>query len=240
MSALLVRVDRPAQYCCFEAYDSLVASCVQNGLVDYGSLNKTPLLLQSMNKLKKTSSDHMKNKSDRLCYWINTYNLLVLKTVADRYPIASVQQLGNTFIFRKFIVGGKPMTIQDVYYGQLMPLLQENTNALFLLCGGAKGFPPLLNHAISPQVLKKDSETAMHNYINNPTNVRYDPDSSTFNLSPLLEWNAALFEHDGQTVFDFAKANLASGAAIDLDNVALLKGFNLNFNWQLNDTALKK
>src|ERR1700678_2862883 len=91
IAPLFIHVNHPLTYN-FTDYDSLLKSVVKDHRVDYQNLKKSKLLDEAVADLSKTSPDHLDSPEEQLCFWINSYNLLVLKAISDAYPIKTVRQ----------------------------------------------------------------------------------------------------------------------------------------------------
>lgn len=234
------KVEHPTKYN-YPIYDKLLQSYVKNDLVDYTGLSKSPDLEKAVDELARMSSEQILNDQDKLCYWINAYNLLTLKAICDRYPLKSVKQLGNLPNARKFIVGGKPTTIQNIYLGNLLPALKEkDPRYVFLLCGGAQGYPPLMDHVIEPSRLSSDSQLASYQFVKNAQNVEFNPYSARLDISPFFQWNEPIFEKEYETPFDFVMTYFNEDTKERVTSPAVIKSYAKRFNWRLNDLALKK
>ena len=162
-----------------------------------------------------------------------------MKAVTDFYPINSIHQrnLPHAFNTSKFLVGASPLSLQDIYNAELIPLIRNKPADLFLICGGAQGFPPLLNHAISPKTIDSDARDAASSFFNNPENAIYLKARKTFILTPLLKWNENLFEPLGGP-HEYANNFLPSGKNVVLSDIQVIPTYAPEFNWRLNDTAL--
>lgn len=235
----LTKVEHPTRYN-FPIYDKLLQAHVREDLVDYKELSKSPDLQKAVDELAAISCDQILNDQDRLCYWINAYNLLVLKAVCDKYPVKSIRQLRNTPNSRKFIVGGSPTTIQNIYLGKLLPMLKEkDPRYVFLLNGGAKGYPPLMDHVIEASRLSSDSQLASYQFVKSPQNVEFNAYTSRLEISPYFQWNEAIFEKEYETPFDFVTTYFNDDMKERVTSPTVIKSYGKRFNWRLNDLALK-
>lgn len=239
MQAMFIKVEHPATYR-FTTLDHLLKDHVKGMLVDYASLRKDAgRLNQAVEELKRISPDRMTDPNERLCFWINAHNLLVLKSIVDHYPVKSVKPISNMFCLNQFIVGGTPCSVDQIDRGEIRPLLRgTDILALFTECGGARGYPPLINHALEPSRLNEDSLLSASEFVNNSNNVFYDPDTATLFVSPFLKWNEHLLAGVYKSPFDFANAFLTPDRQVDLKEAHTKTAFFYNFDWRLDDTAL--
>jgi len=221
------------------AYAALLKKYVKGDLVDYAGLSHSQELKAALDELKSTSPDRLVNEKDQLAYWINAQNLLVLEAVCERYPIDSIKQLGNTFSSKQYMVGGKPNAIQDIYTDEvLLRVKKVEPLAIFLVCQGAIGYPPLEDHPFDSENLQIESKTAVYKFVNDPKNAYYDWTSRSFKLSPFFQWTKDLFANAYATPHAFA--NFHRDEKIDMTSVSIMKTFGLPFDWRLNDTRFAK
>jgi hypothetical protein len=229
---IFLHVNHPLTYN-FSTYDTLLKSVVKDDRVDYQTLKNSKLLNEAVADLSQTDPDHLDSPDEQLCFWINSYNLLVLKAITDAYPIKTVRQNLNSFGTTKFLIGAKPYSLNDIYQNYLVPRLKKNRDAFFLVCGGSLGYPPLLDHAIKPANLKADAQESAKKFINNSRNVYYMPGGKIFGVSPLLKWNEAVLGDPHL----FVARYLPPSKLIQVTNVMSTNTVARDFNWWLNDTA---
>jgi len=222
----------------FAQYDKTLQQCVHGSLVDYQWLKKTKALDSAVNELANVSPDKLSAVEDKLAYWINAYNMLTLKSIVDHYPVDSVKELARTMSLQKMIVGGHAYSIQEIKSHELDPLFQSlDPRALFLLCQGAKGYPPLLNHAVQVKLLPNDLNASTYDFINDPQNVNFDPDDSTLYLSHYLKWNEDAISKTFGSVANLLTTYLANEKKFWFDDKRLQIRYKEDFDWALNDTA---
>ena len=237
--AIFLKVDHPLVYH-FTGFNEILTKVVADNAVDYQALKSEPLhheLESAVNELSKISPDQLESAQEQTCFWINTYNLLVLKAVTDLYPIESIRQrsVPRAFNTTKFLVGATELSLQDIYKGHLIPSVAGKPENLFLACGAAQGFPPLLNHAIVPKTLEADAAQAASSFVNNPENAQYKKDRKTFILTPFFKWHEGLFDSAGGP-HEWANRFLPSSKAAALTDIQTLSTYAPDFNWRLNDT----
>ncbi|CAN5272842.1 hypothetical protein BH10CYA1_BH10CYA1_58700 [soil metagenome] len=226
------KIDHPTTYR-FTTYDKLLHEVVKGDAVDYATLKKSPLLDKAVAELEVVAPDKLNSDKEKLCYWLNSYNMLMLKSLSDRYPIESPRKLGNSISFRKFTIGGDSYSVRDIIDFKLSPFFKRNPLLTFVVCGGAKGEPPLLNHALEPDTVMIDAQKGLDNFVNNPANTRYDEVAGVFFISPYFQ------RYDDYFVAYFESPHMLAAShmtkSVPAANVSLLKRFTRNFDWRLND-----
>jgi hypothetical protein len=240
LETMFVKVETPVTYR-FDKYSQLLKEFVKDSSVDYANLKKSPLLKESIKEIAHISPAKMLDDKERLCYWLNVYNLIVIKTVADRFPITDLKQLGNDPTRRKFTVGGDKYSMQTIQFEKVQPLFSDNfPEEIFLMCGGAMGHPAILDHPVTPERMDKDMKEAAYRWVCDPGNVQFDKYKSRLDIGPFLQWNQGIFEKRFGTPVDFFLYFLNPEAQETISNVTVIKGFGLPFNWTVNDWELKK
>lgn len=239
VKAFFVPVEYPLTYH-LAVYDSLLKNCVRGDLVGYKILVNSPDLSLAVEELERINPSRLATPRDRLVFWINAYNLLVLKNIAERYPIKSIRDVDHFMSLRKFVIGGIPYSVEDIQRQEIMPMLKTaDSEAIFLMCGGAMGYPPLLDHAITTHRLDHDMTMAVYGFVNNPKNVEFDIDTGTFYISRFFNWYRELLVKHVATPFDFVNAHLDPFKKVPVADKRIVKVFTPQFNWWLNDIELK-
>lgn len=239
IQSLMVKTEAPESYQ-FPVYDQLLREFVHDGNVDYKNLKSSPLLDKAIHNLERISDKNFKNTKDRLCYWINAYNLLTLKMIADNYPIETVTKLTGQRSSRRFIVGGKTITVQRLRYEHLRALLRDPAGvpeAIFLLCDGSRGSPPLTGHALKPAKLRADAQAAVYKFVKKDENAYFDYGQSTFYLSPIFAKYDKEIAILGQTPHEFAAFFMEEKRAPIL-TVTTVQTYYRQLDDRLNDSRI--
>jgi hypothetical protein len=232
-----LHVQTPASYA-FPEYDRALKSCVRGNLVDYKSLQQSGDLGAAVKALETISPDKLSNDEDKLPFWINAHNLLVLKNISDHYPIVDTRQLGQSTSMRRFIVGGKLYTIQDIEIDKLYPLATKyDALSVFLISNGARGGPPLLDHAIQPSAGKTEAEQAARAFATDPHNASLDETKTSFYISRYYKMVDRTLKRDYPNAF----ALVGSFLPEDMRMIIGLPGEKLRyfseFDTRLNDCS---
>ena len=232
-----LHVQTPASYA-FPEYDRALKSCVKGNLVDYKSLQQSGDLGAAVKALETVSPDKLSNDEDKLPFWINAHNLLVLKNISDHYPIVDTRQLGQSTSMRRFIVGGKLYTIQDIEIDKLYPLATKyDALSVFLISNGARGGPPLLDHAIQPSACKTEAERAARAFATDPHNASLDETKTSFYISRYYKMVDRTLKRDYPNAF----ALVGSFLPEDMRMIIALPGEKLRFfnqfDTRLNDAS---
>lgn len=239
IQAFFTRVDHPQTYT-FKSYDKLLSTFVKDGLVDYKNLSKSKLLSDAMEELAHTSPKKFE-KEEKLCYWLNAYNLIIIKIIADKYPVRKLHELGVDRASKKFIVGGKVLSSQKILSKKLNPLIRKYKavpEIVFLICGGTLNYPPLLDRAIVPAHLEADAKVAAYKFITNKKNVYFNQDKGIFYISNLMRRYKESFERAGYTPYSFTILYLDPKNAPNLTDIMITRTYFSKVDYRINDYQL--
>jgi len=232
IKSAFTKIEHPTTYR-FTTYDKLLHEIVKGDAVDYATLKKSPLLDKAVDELSVVAPDKLDSDKEKLCYWLNSYNLLMLKSLSDKYPISSTRKLGNSVSFRKFTIGGDTYSVRDIIDLKLTPYFQRNPLLTFLVCGGSKGDPALMDHVLEPSTVMADAQKGLDNFVNNPANTRYDEVADVFFISPYFQRYDDYFSAYFESPHMLAASHMKK--SVPASNVSLLKRFTRNFDYRLND-----
>ncbi|WP_258103815.1 DUF547 domain-containing protein [Marinoscillum sp. MHG1-6] len=140
----------------FEQADVFFTKYVDDGQVNYQLLKREPKML---NDLVREIRDHdISNKrvtQDYLkAFYINAYNILVIKQVVDRYPVSGPLTIDGFFSDFKHGVMGQEVTLDQLEKDLLYSRFPDPRLHFVLVCA-AKGCPPLADFGYIPSSLEK-------------------------------------------------------------------------------------
>ncbi|MDZ4835309.1 MAG: DUF547 domain-containing protein [Candidatus Melainabacteria bacterium] len=237
--SMSLKIEHPETYR-FVAYDQVLRKYVKDGLVDYQSLKKDPQLAEAALELEKTAPDKIVDPKERACFWINSCNLLALKLITDNYPVTTTEQLSQSWNKSSAMVGGEPISVSSAM-NRASNELKDNRiapNSVFLICKGSLGYPPLTDHAITPETMETDAKVATYQFINNEKNVFYDDEHMEYLLSPLFKRYEPFIRRTNLEPHKFALIQMNSGKMPDLTNLMITKTYFRKIDPTINDLAL--
>lgn len=95
----------------FKKADLVLNTYVKQNKVDYKAISEdSDLLDDALNDAKNISVSPLNSKTYQ-AFWINMYNLLVIKGISDSYPIKSPLDIDGFFDTTTYSVGGKKVTL---------------------------------------------------------------------------------------------------------------------------------
>jgi hypothetical protein len=236
------------------SYSALLGRYVDaSGHVDYGRWKATPRdvaeLDEYLNLVANASPESRPGlfpaARDRLAYWMNAYNALVMRTILDRWPLESVNDVKSGLsLFRgqgffrnlRFQVGHTWLSLDDI---------EERVRALddprmhFAMNCGSGGCPALDATAFAGEDLDRTLERKAHDFVNDPTHVKVDPVAKKVVLSKIFDWFGDDFvkaKPGAKDVLDYITDYADPGLAKQLSQ-ARAAGYELEFadyDWSIN------
>lgn len=183
-----------------EKVDALLAAHVRaDGRVDYRKLHNHPVALDAL-ALEIASFDLTPlTVQERKAFWINAYNVLVLRAIAQRYPVASPLDVPGFFDTLRHRVAGEQMTLDQIEKQKLLAVTPDARLHFALVCA-ARGCPPLLTRAYRPAHLSQQLDAQVRAAANAVAQVRVDAKKKEVQLSELFRWYQGDFEREGKTL----------------------------------------
>ncbi len=225
-SSLLTAHAQPLTYF-FEQSDRFFQTFVENGLVNYSALRDQPDQLNRLWHTCQNSSPDHASPLQQKAFWINAYNIAIIKKIVDHYPIASPQDVKRFFTEADILFGESRMSLNELEREKLLKPFDDARLHFVLVCG-AKGCPPLISGAYLPDLLEEQLNERSRAVLNNSYFVDLGEDNKRIWLSELFEWYSDDF---GQDLIGFINQYRAS---------PLPDGLTIRFrkyDWALNTTS---
>jgi len=255
--------DFPGDSFSHAVFETLLKTYVDNaGQVDYESWHtsghaRTRLntYLAAVSRFSPDNSpDRFATRSDTLAYWLYAYNAYVIKSVLDRWPLASVTDVkapvefvkGFGFFYRqRYLFGEAPYSLYAVENEKIRATYKDARIHFVLNCG-SESCPVLRPELPTGDELESLLQQAALEFVSDDRNVRIDHDRKKIVLSEIFKW----FEKD--FINDLRKHGMPTERGL-VDYVAsvageekraeLLKASDYDivfedYDWSLNDAAV--
>ena len=221
----------------YSSLDSILSKYVDSdGLVNYQAIIDSPYNINEyLDFIKNVSpQSHPKlfpTKNDKLAYWINAYNALVIKLMIEN-PSTNILEisLGHLIWLTKFDVGLKKISLYEIEHKILRKL---DSRIHFAISCGSKSCPPLGQRVYLGRTLDVQLEIGAKDFINNKNNVFIDFDNKTLYLNKIFKW----YKKDFVNVKKYIVMYLSDGTSFDQ-----IKNFKIKYNdydWSLNSQIKK-
>jgi hypothetical protein len=245
ISAYMTRVDHPIR-ASYPAYAAFLKLVVKRDQVDYALARNSKELDKAVKEFASVSCDEFEYEGDKLLYWINAYNLLVVKDIADKFPVANLNEVSNELSSRRFTVGGIPITVKDIRELKIARFLDgtkkgdtSDARMIFLIAGGAKGYPVLCDHPITDESLSHDMQDNTYKFLSSQINVRLTKEPYVLLISPFFQWNQNIIQRSFDNPWDFVIGYMPKEIRPDTGDYHLKQNYLTRFDWRINDIAIK-
>lgn len=200
---------------------------VENGRVDYKSISKNPSQLYKILTLAKEIKVSKEDVDTYQAFWINGYNLLVIKSIVDNYPLKSPLDKAGFFDITKHEIGGEQITLNDLEHKMLRAVFPKEPRFHFVLVCAGLGCPPIINRAYLPSTLDNQLKKQISLALNDSNFIQVN--MNKVKISQIFEWYKDDFTRDGKSLVDFIN-QYRTEKLPDTSKVSYY-----TYNWALND-----
>ncbi|BAO76045.1 DUF547 domain-containing protein [Winogradskyella sp. PG-2] len=185
----------------FSKTNTFLGEYVKNGKVAYSKINEDQSTLNELLKIADGISVETSDAKNYQAFWINVYNISVIKGIIDNYPTKS--PLDNSGFFDKttYNLGGKKITLNDIEHKLLRAKFKDARFHFVLVCG-AIGCPPLISNAYLPGTLETQLETQTKLALNGSF-LKVNTKKKRVQASEIMKWYKEDFTMNGMSEIDF-------------------------------------
>ncbi|WP_111708052.1 DUF547 domain-containing protein [Lutibacter citreus] len=211
----------------FQKADTFFKKNVSNGKVAYNNIHENQSELNDLFNLAKTIKVNKKNKNEYQAFWINTYNLTVIKGIIDNYPTKSPLSIAGFFDKKEYDLGGTKTTLNNIEHEFLRANFKDPRFHFVLVCG-AIGCPPLIQEAYLPISVNHQLEKQTTLALNGNYFITVNKKKKRIEGSEILKWYKEDFTMNKTTEIDFINK---------YRNEKIPSNYKLSYstyNWNLN------
>jgi hypothetical protein len=170
-------------------------------------------------------------EDEPLASWLNAYNAIVVKSVIERHPLASVREVPGFFDRARHRVAGRMRTLDDLEHRVIRVRFPDARVHVALNCA-ARSCPPLHGRAFRAASLSSTLDRLARAMVANERHVRVR--DGALEVSRLFEWFGDDFRRDGGgSVLGWIRRYAADGALAGLPEGATIRF--IAYDWRLND-----
>jgi hypothetical protein len=183
-----------------KTFDSLLDLYVRNGDVYYRAIRSERAKLDSyVNQLATASIDKL-SRDEQLAFWLNAYDALVLRTVADHYPIQgrsaeypakSIRQISGAFERLPHRVAGRTVTLDQIEQ-TILPTFRD-PRVYFAIGRGAAGSGRLRSEAFTGARLEEQLADVAAECVTRAQCIAIDRESGKVSASSIFSWREKEF-----------------------------------------------
>jgi hypothetical protein len=198
------------------------------------------------------------SRDEKVAFWLNAYNAIVLRTVVNSYPIqgragtypaGSIRQIPGAFEGIKHRLAGRTLTLDEIEK-TVLPEFKEPR--VYLALGrGALGSGRLRSEAYTGGKLEAQLRAVQAEFVNDQSMLRIDRLTGRMTVTPIISWREAEFvaAYDKGAEGSYAQRSPVERAVIAfiapnlfrlerefVEKNAFQMAFH-DFDWRLNDLS---
>ena len=214
----------------FGTADQFFKKRMVNNRLNYQLLKEDPSELDTLVLMIAAMRVDTLTREEYVAFYINAYNLMVIKGVVDRYPLDNMQDVEGFFSDVPFTVAGQSLSLDQIEFDKIFERMDDPRFHFVLNCG-AYSCPTLFNEAILPDQLESQLNFAIQMIIDREDYVMIDHDTQSVYLSKIFDWYNEQFTRNG-TLRQFINQHRFVSIPSDYE----IK--YMEYDWRLNDSNL--
>ncbi|MEM8763700.1 MAG: DUF547 domain-containing protein [Bacteroidota bacterium] len=185
----------------FSKTDSFLKAYVKEGRVAYKDIKSNPAELDELIALAENIAVSSSDPHTYQAFWINAYNLLVIKSIVANYPIASPLDKSGFFDKTKHKVSGMEVTLNGIENDLLRAVFPDESRFHFVLVCAGLGCPPIIPAAYTPEKLEAQLQKQTELALNRPDFVKVK--GKKVLLSQIFEWYNGDFTKNNTSLVEY-------------------------------------
>lgn len=192
----------PAVEALHAPFDQLLDLNVRDGLVYYRALkSERGRLDRYVASLDVPSATYDKwSRDQKIAFWLNAYNAVVLRTVVNAYPIrgkapdypaSSIRQIPGAFERTKHRLAGRSVTLDEIAK-TILPEFKD-PRVYIALGRGAVGSGRLRSEAYSAARLEAQLASVQAEFVNHQEMLTIDRLTGQMAVTPIISWHETEF-----------------------------------------------
>lgn len=209
----------------FQQTNEFLSQNVKGGKVDYKGVHSDPTHLNELMALMSTMNVSSVTKKEYQAFWINAYNISVIKGIIDNYPLNSPLDVNGFFDKTRYTIAGMNITLNEIENDILRKKFKDARFHFVLVCG-ARGCPPIIARAYTAENLEQLLEKQTIKALNNSSFIKVSGNDVA--LSEIFKWYKEDFVDNETSEIDFINK---------YRNEKVSVGANLSYypyDWRLN------
>ncbi|HJN03183.1 MAG: DUF547 domain-containing protein [Nitrospinota bacterium] len=192
-----------------------------------------------ISKLEKFPVSSLESYNEKLSFWINVYNIMAVKIIADHYPVKSIKNIGGwlTPVWNKNagIVGGKAYSLNDIEHRILRKMGDPHIHAA-IVCASVS-CPNLATKSYKPDELNSQLDYQMERLLANEAKGFFvHQTESAIYISQIFNWFKKDFQKHGGVLTCIKKhAPIEARQYLKYVEKGSYSIKYFDFNWNLNE-----
>ncbi|MEL6538688.1 MAG: DUF547 domain-containing protein [Bacteroidota bacterium] len=179
--------------------DAFFKKYVRNGMVDYAQVKSDDAIASLYEQVGSMSLANT-TAAQKKAFYINAYNIAVIKSIVDKYPVNSPMDISGFFDGAKHQIAGNSLTLNELEKTKLLRVYEDARIHFVVVCA-AQGCPKLASFAYTPEELESQLQAQTRKSLNDDYFIRIR--GNRVQVSKIFEWYASDFTQNGQSVVGY-------------------------------------
>lgn len=171
----------------------------------------------------------------QLAYWINVYNVNVVSTVVEKYPVDSIRDIStdplirlNVFKKERVPFGKELLSLDDVEHKKIRPVFKDARIHFAVNCA-AKSCPPIRPEAYVGARVDAQLDDQARKFLTQHARFEKDGDELTIHVTKIMDWYGDDFDEwaGGRVNFIRKYVNVPAAKEVDVEYD--------DYDWGLNE-----
>ena len=211
-----------------QSADTFLQEHVVDGKLDYKKIKTNFSEIDGLYQQLANVSLKGATKNEQIAFYINAYNIIVIRQITSLYPINSALDKKGFFDQTQHKVAGENLTLDQIEKERVIKPYKD-ARVHFAFSCAALGCPELANFAFTADKLDQQLNERTKKVINDPEFIKVDPKKQSAKLSMLFKWYEKDFTFDHPDVLAFIN---------DYRNKPIPSTFKIShyeYDWRLNN-----
>lgn len=209
----------------FMKADAFFKKNVSNGKVRYASIKSNPTELNALVKQVENYSLAGKNSSTKKAFYLNAYNIMVIKGIVSKFPVQGPMKIAGFFDKVKRKVAGKMITLNALENNIIRPTYKDARIHFALVCA-ANGCPKIANYAFTPAKVDSQLTALTKKAMNDTYFIRFSGNKVQY--SQIFDWYKQDFLNEAKSIVEFINKYRTTKLP------AKVKTGTYTYDWKLN------
>lgn len=180
----------------------------------------------------------------QLAYWINVYNVNVVATVVEKYPVDSIRDIStdpiirlNVFKKERVPFGSELLSLDDVEHKKIRERFKDARIHFAINCA-ARSCPPIRTEAFTGAKVDAQLDDQARRFLNGPLGAKFGRkgDQLVVHLTKIMDWFGADFDQWGGGRVAFVRRYVTPDKQRLITNAGTrVKVQYDGYDWALND-----
>lgn len=186
----------------FRSADLFFKEHIFNGKVDYAAIKVVPKEMNALVKFMEQADLSNATPDEVKAFYINAYNLTMIHSLVEKFPIASPLDDADIFTGEKHWIAREQLTLENIEKDKLLKATGDERLHFVLVCG-ANGCPPLADFAYMPDKLELQILGQTRLALSDKNFVRVKDKEQTVEVSEIFKWYSDDFAATGMRTLEY-------------------------------------